>query len=270
MTMLNDVYYAAWASLSVLSVTERAAVVLAVAVLFVWLIARPILFKLLALLCRMGAGFVKAAFVINGKIIGLTAKRTPERYAAAYNGMADFSERCYNRMLERSAKLAARHKFHFFRMVIVYGILILLIALPDFVGKVVSEEYLPYFSGVSNLYQKIEGTILEKSRAYPPLFPGSYNTVEEDLTFEEVEPDEDEPEEDAPEEVWLSLSEIGRYGANVRAAPGANNRIVATLANDDKVLYLNEQSKGWVYIRTTGGIEGWINSSLLTNVPEIE
>lgn len=266
MTVLRNLYYAMWSSLSVLSLTKRAAIVLAAAVLIVWLIARPLLLRILALLCRLASMLVKMFHLICGKLLGITAKKSPERYAASYNRLADVTGRCNKRLLEWFARLATGHKLHLLRMFIVYGVLVLLVALPNIAGAVVSEEYIPYFSAVSTLYQKAESPVLERSAAYRPLFSGDGGAVEDDAS-EEPHFEEDEPEEVAAEELWLSLSEIGRYGSNLRAGPGSQNKLLGTLANDDQVLYLNEQSGGWVRVQTSNGVEGWIHSSLLTDVP---
>lgn len=258
MTMIRDLYYAAWANLSAFSVTIRAAIVLAVLVSFVWVIARPLFFKLLLLLLKLTSLLTKLVCFICGKILGITFRKSPEQYAARYNRMADLTGRCNERLLKWSENLAGKHKFHLGRMLLLYGVLMLLIGLPTLLEPVVSEEYILYFSFASDLYQRAETPALEAAAVYSPLFSSEGDSIVE-------EPDS---EEDLVPEIWLSLSEKGINGSNVRAGPGENNKVLCTVEGNTQVLYLDERNGRWVYIRTEDGVEGWIHDSLVTGVPE--
>lgn len=258
MTTIRNLYYAVWANLSAFSVTVRAAIVLAAAVVLVWVIARPLFFKLFLLLLRLASLLVKLICLLGGKLLGITARKSPEQYAARYNRLADLMSRCDKRLLKWSERLSMKQKFHLGRMLLLYGVLLLLVALPDLLEPMISEEYLPYFSVVSNLYQRIEAPVLETSAAYSPLFSSKHEVPEEDLA----------PAEDPVSEVWLPLSEQGRNGSNLRAGPGMDNPVLDILNGDIQVLYLDERSGRWVHVRTTDGTEGWIHDSLVTGVPE--
>jgi len=258
MNVVRNLYYAIWANLSTFSVIVRAAVVLAAVIVLVWVIGRPLFFKLLALLLRLGGLFVKLICLLGGKLLGVTAKKSPELYAARYNRLADLTGRCNERLLKWSERLSGKRKFHPGRMLLLYGILMLLIVLPNLLESVVSKEYLPYFSVVSDLYQKMETPALEAAAAYSPLFSSSHGDTAE----------ESDPEENLTPEVWLSLSEQGRNGSNLRAGPGKKNSILDVVEGDEQVLYLDERSGRWVHVRTEDGVEGWIHDSLVTGVPE--
>ena len=258
MTGIRDLYDAIWANLSAFSVTARAAIVLAAAVVLVWVIVRPIFLKLLLLLLRLAGLLVKLFCLLGGKLLGITARKSPEQYAARYNRMASLMGRCDERLHKRSEQLSGKHKFHLGRMLLLYIGLMALIVLPNLLEPLVSEEYVPYFSAVSNLYQRMEAPALKKSAVYSPLFSRKYDTPDQD--FISVE--------DTAPEVWLPLSEQGRSKSNLRSGPGTDNSILDTLSGDMQVLYLGERSGRWVHVCTADGIEGWMHDSLVTGVPE--
>ena len=256
--MIRNLYYAVWANLSELPMIARAAIVLAVLVAFIWMIARPLLFRLLLLLLHISSLFIKLICLIGNKILGITARKSPEQYAARYNRMADLTGRCNERLLTWSTRLKDKHQFHLGRMLLLYGVLMLLISLPTLLKPIIAEEYIPYFSFVSNLYQKIEMPALEVAAVYSPLFSSE----------ESIDAEEPDPTEDLSPDVWLSLSEQGRNGSNVRAGPGKDYQALGTIAGDIQILYLGERNGRWVHIRTEDGIEGWIYDSLVTGVHE--
>ena len=99
---------------------------------------------------------------------------------------------------------------------------------------------------------------LEVAAVYSPLFSSE----------ESIDAEEPDPTEDLSPDVWLSLSEQGRNGSNVRAGPGKDYQALGTIAGDRQILYLGERNGRWVHIRTEDGIEGWIYDSLVTGVPE--
>jgi len=258
MAMIRNLYYAAWANLSEFSVTIRAAIVLAVLVVLAWVIVRPLLFRLLLLLLKSAGLLTKLICLICGKILGITFRKSPEKYAVQYNRMAELMGRCNERLVKWSENLAGKRKFHLGWMLLLYGVLMLLICLPTLLKPVVSEEYIPYFSFASDLYRRAEAPALEAAALYSPLFSSdSDDTVEEP-----------EPEEEPADEVWLSLSERGINGSNVRAGPGESNKVLCTVKGDIQLLYLDEINGRWVYVRTEDGVEGWIHDSLVTGVPE--
>lgn len=261
MTMIRNLYYAAWANLSQLPMIGRAAIVLAVLVVFIWTATRPLLRKLLVLLLQLLNLFVKLICLIGGKILGITAKRSPERYAARYNRMVDLMGRCNERLLTWSARLKNKHQFHLGRMLLLYGVLMVLVSLPALLKPIIAEEYIPYFSLASNLYQKIETPALKAAAAYNPLF-SSFSSKEN------VDTEEPNPVEDLPPEIWLTLSERGWNGSNVRTGPGKDHRSLGVIMGDTQILYLGERDGRWVHIQTEDGMEGWIHDSLVIGLPE--
>ena len=58
-----------------------------------------------------------------------------------------------------------------------------------------------------------------------------------------------QPNQQLPQEVWLSLSEAGQNGSNVRAGPGTDNQVLSVVSGDAQVLYLEERSGRWVRVR---------------------
>lgn len=258
MTVIRDLYYAAWANLSQLPMIGRAAIVLAVPVVFIWMAARPLLRKLLVLLLQLSSLFVKFICLIGGRILGITAKRSPERYAARYNRMVDLMGRCNERLLTWSARLKNKHQFHPERMLLLYGVLMALVSLPALLKPIIAEEYLPYFSLASNLYQKIEAPALKAAAPYSPLFSSKETGDTEEL----------DPADALPSETWLTLSERGWNGSNVRAGPGKDQRSLGVIMGDTPILYLGERDGRWVHIQTEDGMEGWIHDSLVMGLPE--
>lgn len=253
-----DVYYAIWANLSMLPLIVRAALVLAVVVLFVWLLVRLALFRLLALLLRAAGTLVKLLCLLGQKLLGLIMRGSSERYGACYNRLAGLTGKWNERLLHWSKRMSGKHKSHLGHVFFAYVILIFLIGLPNLLGSVISEEYISYFSAAADLYQRLEAPALERAASYSPLFAISHGGSAENP-----------PSGETPgSEVWLPLSERGQGGSNLRAGPGKENQVVDTISGDEQVLYLYEQSNGWIHVCTADGIEGWIYNSLLTGVPE--
>lgn len=255
--MIRDLYYAAWANLSALPMCARAAIVLAILVVFAWVMIRPLLFKLLWLLVRAAAGLIKLLCLIAGKILSITAQRRPEQYAARYNRMVNLAGGCNERLLNLSNRLGSKQNFHPGRMLLLYGALILLIGLPSLLEPVISKEYIPYFSFASDLYQQLEAPALTAAAAYDPLIKNDGAAMKDPVSGEEP-----------PQEVWLSLSDVGKGGSNIRTGPGTDNQALCVIEGDTQVLYLEERSGRWVHIRTVDGVEGWIHDSLVAGLPE--
>lgn len=250
-------YYALWANLRELPLLGRAAIVIGVAVLLLWLVARPMAARILSWLLRVVDWLLQKMFVLWDRLISSsTAQSDPDRYAQRFNRGAERCKKQSQWLSARAAGLAGLRKPRLGWMVGLYAAALILIALPDILAPAVAKAYLPYFSFASDLYQSLEAPVLEAAAAYEPLI---------DM------PEQAEPSENLPAEIWLSLSEEGWRGTNVRAEPGNHEKILTTISGDIQIQYLRDQdgqkNEGWVYIRLPDGTEGWIYGHLLTEIP---
>lgn len=131
---IRELYFAAWANLSVFSMTQRAAIVVFIVLFIVWLVARPILRKLASLLLRLLNLSIKGIFLLSEGLLLPFARISPERYARWYNSLADTMEKFSKWLTERSTR-QVKGKAHFGRMILVYIVIMLFIGLPSLLGS---------------------------------------------------------------------------------------------------------------------------------------
>jgi uncharacterized protein YgiM (DUF1202 family) len=67
--------------------------------------------------------------------------------------------------------------------------------------------------------------------------------------------------------IWAEIQAIESNGANIRAEPGYNGKIISTVLNGTLIQVLPEvevvDNNTWVHIRLQDQTEGWIVRSLL-------
>lgn len=256
--MLRELYFGAWASLGTLPLLQRAAIVVAVALILIWLIVKPLGAKILGLLLRLAELLVRGGYLVGAQVLAAALSRqNPDGYAQRHNRLAAWSERTSGRLIAWSKRMRGKHKAHLGKLLLLYLVLMLLIALPQLARPVVTENYLSYFSIVSEWYQDLERGVLERAKDYPPLFHSG--------------PSDEKPEETAAP-VWLTLSDRGWNGSNLREGPTEESAILTTLYGDIRVCYLGDQdgqgNEGWVHVRTEDGTVGWMHGSLLSAIPD--
>lgn len=267
--VIQAFYYGLWANLSEIPLLYRASIVVLVVVCLTWFIARPICLKLLSLLMRLLAQGTKGLCLLGELLLSPLSKWAPERYVRLCNRWNNAMGKCHTWITKREEG-ASKIKAHVGRAVLVYLVLMVLICLPTWARFAVSGQYIPYLSGVSQFYERLEAPFLQTAMAYEPLIiiPGAGDSSKEEMP--PSEPVESAPEESEPEEIWLSLSSKGRRGTNIREGAGKNYRVVAVISGDEQVLYLGDQDGGWIHICRADGTEGWIYHNLLTPIPQKE
>lgn len=256
-------YYGLWANLRELPLLYRAAIVVLAAVCLAWLAARPILLKLLSRLLRLLALGVKGLCLWGELLLSPLSRRSPDRYVQLCNRWNGAMGQWHTR-LTQWAKQVSQVEPHIGRAVALYLALMVLICLPTWVRPFVSGQYIPYLSFAAQAYQQLEAPALQAAAAYEPLIllEPRQSPSQEEL--------ESEPPESPPQEVWLSLSSQGRRGTNVREGPGKGYSVLTVISGGEEVLYLGDQSDGWVHICLSDGREGWIYHNLLSPLPQEE
>lgn len=267
--VIRAFYYGLWANLSKIPLLYRASIVVLVVVCLAWFIARPICLKLLSLLMRLLAQGTKGLCLLGELLLSPLLKWVPDRYLRLCNRWNSAMGKCHA-WLTRRIESASNVKAHVVRAVLVYLALMILICLPTCARFAVSEQYIPYLSGVSRLYERLEAPFLQAAMAYEPLIiiPGAGDSSKEEMSPSEFV--ESAPEESEPAEIWLSLSSKGRRGTNIREGAGQDYQVVAVISGDEQVLYLGEQDGEWIHICRADGMEGWIRQDLLIPIPQEE
>lgn len=255
-----DLYYGLWAQMLPWSVFKRAALILAIVCVIFYIVFMPVTMKILSLILRLLNGILKGIYCgIIAAAEGSMKKKSQTERATVLNRISGKADQFSQRIIGWSDKIKKIKRIRFIKMLLIYGVLILLIGLPDFLGHKIEARYLPAISSVSSMYQKLEQGVLIKAAYYPPLF--------REKEAEVMSLPQTTEAEEAARELWLSLSAKGRGGTNMREGASVQSKKIKVLSDDDQVLYLGREGN-WARIRLVTGEEGYVNVNLLEGVPE--
>lgn len=261
---IRNIYYGIWSGMKEWPIVGRAAIVICILLLVIYIFF-PFIKKMIGVAIKGSKCIVTLAFIGILCIVELISRKdTQVIRAERCNKISDKAYKVCNQLQLFSESVATGKRASFGIFIVIYIVCLVLIGLPDMVKNFVNEEYLPAFSFVANGYQTLERKTLETASTYPPLF--------KDVKKEEQEEDsnvneENESGEEADKEIWLTLSEKGKNGANIRELPTKDSKAIMAIAGEEKVLYLNDQEDGWVYVQLEDGKNGWIRDYLLNDVP---
>lgn len=250
---MTELYFGLWKNLSYLEPMERAAIVLAL---------KPIcIFIILRLLLSLRRAFVKLFFVMINKIYELIPSRKNfEARATSSNRISAHYEAIYGKM---SAIHIKHWRVAILLIVTVYYLFrVAVIAYAPQIAQTGDQTYLGAFiSSQAEKYQKFEAEMFQKASEYQPIIP---------VTSQEVEQLEiaDDAESQHEQEKWISLSKKGKKGVEVKKKPNKKANKVAHVSGKDKVLFLSKNKNGWVKVQLKNGKKGWINQEYLKGVPD--
>lgn len=251
-----EYYLGLWKNLSYLEPLERAAIVLAF---------KPIcLFIILWLLLLLRRVLVKLLFVMINKIHELLPSRKSfEARAASSNRISTRYETIYGKVSAIQMKrwgfviLLIAAAYYGFRLgVITYAPKIAQTGDQTYLGRFVSSE--------AEKYQLFEAEMLQKASEYQPLIPVTSQAVDQPQPEEAA----DSPEPKQEQEKWITLSEKGKKGVDVKKKPSKKAKKAAYVSGKDKVLFLSKNEKGWVKVQLKNGKKGWIKQEFLKGVPD--
>lgn len=246
-------YYGFWSMMLPWPVILRAAVVIGV-ILFFTFILWPLLRKLLSLALIILDYGVKLLYTIGCFIIQLFYHvGLKQSIVKITNAFSDAMSAVSKLILKIAYKLQGKVKRNAKIFLVIYGICIMSIALPDILGNVISPSYYDTISWARKVYLDCEKGTIQKSKSYEPLV--------------KWESKEKRNKKEKNAEVWLQLAGEGISGANIRSGAGKNYSSIAVVSGDEKLLYLGEEN-GWIHVQTEGGIEGWISRNIVKGVPE--
>lgn len=263
---MKDLYYGFWAQISGWEMAGRAAFIIGIIFIVIYLIFMPVLMKLFFFVLRGIDLLIKVLYcVINWGVELAMSNKNQAAKAETLNKVSGTMETCSTRICEKSKKIWGKKRISFLKFFICYCVIILAIILPEYMKNRVDERYMPYLLVVSDAYHNIEKYPLEKARHYPPLFKESKNADRAASAGAAQESEEDLSK--SSEQEYLSLSKSGLNGSNVREKPDTRSKVIVTVSGDIKLSYLGRQ-ENWIWIRLEDGTEGWINQNLLEGVPE--
>ncbi len=235
---MAEVYFGLWKNLSYLEPMERAAIVLAL---------KPIcIFIILWLLLSVRCALVKLFFVMINKIYELIPSRKNfEARAISSNRISAHYETIYGKV---SAIHIKRWRVVILLIVTVYYLFrVAVIAYAPQIAQTGNQTYLGAFiSSQAEKYQKFEAEMFQKASEYQPIIP---------VTSKEVEQLEkaDDAESQHEQEKWIFLSKKGKRGVEVKKKPNKKANKVALVSGKDKVLFLSKNKEGWVKVQLKNG-----------------
>lgn len=254
-----NIRYGLWAQLSTLPKTVRAAVVIGFWWICIYVILRFIYPGIICSFINVLNFLLKGIYwVIIRFLEKILSGMSYVQRAEKLNRISAAGEKTSMKLCELKEKMAKK-KIPFFKMLLIYGVIVLLIGLPDFLQDKIAEEYLPAFSIVSNWYGDWEYDKLEEAKGYAPLFKEREETIPE--TTEAAEQTE-AVEEETQSQIRLTLSKKGRGGSNIREEASVKSKSIKVVSGDVQMIYMEEKD-GWVRVLLEDGTEGWIKNSLV-------
>lgn len=256
-----DIYYGIWSMMLNWPLTLRAAAVLGVLFLLIY-IFWPVIFVLAALILRTLDLLIKGLYMVLCFLIQLLYYLGFHKAVVKItNGLSAAMHRASSILLKSSGYAFHAKRFRGYKYAVVYLICVLLIWIPGLLKGIVSPKYMDTVAGVRNLYLSMEQGTAEKAKQYEPLIkPGRKREKKGTETGKEEKQKESE-------EILLSLTGEGISGANIRSGPGTEYDSIAVVKGDEKLWYLGRED-GWVRVRVEEGQEGWISQKIVTGLPE--
>lgn len=238
MNYLLDLYYGLWAQISVWPRLARAALVLSVLLLIIWIVLVIILPKILMLIFVVLKALNKASYIIFSDYIFPLFFR--KNYIYIVNGFSNFMEKCCNSLNKIKQRLKQR-KLHLVKFIILYGLALLLIVLPNMLSSVISPEYLNVISYVSVAYNDFESEQLQYAEAYNPII-----ILDDDSSADDNE---------KFEKMYVIQS------VNFREGPGTSYDSIKVLMENTIVYFIEKNEDGkWFHVKTEDGLEGWVHN----------
>lgn len=251
--MIVRIYYGLWSEMSEWPMLGRAAVVLGCCGVLLYVLS-PLIKGICKLVIRLLDKAVKLFYLfLSAAMEHFLQNLTLPARIETINKVTKRAEHISEWLLKKANRINGKKRFSLRKVIVFYFILLFLIGLPSLLHNIVHPEYMEVFAWAAERYQELEADTLEKAAGYPKLFQAK-----------EEEPSEsEEHEETQTMEIWLSLSDKGRQGTNVREGPDKDTKSLTVLQGEDKVLYLGELQDGWVRIQMEDGTIGWIKDYLL-------
>lgn len=263
----TSIKYGFWAQMSMWPIIVRAGIVIGFTAICVYFLLKLIYPGIVCLPLKLLDIFLKGIFWTIARCLEeiwiLSGMNYPQR-TERLNRILAIGDSMSTKLCRAKDRLARKKKISFVIILFIYGIVMLLIGLPNLLRDKIADEYLPAFSTVSDLYSRWESDKLEAAKGYTPLFKSAEETVPQ--TTEAIETI-DFPEEDTGSQILLTLSKNGWGGANIRKEASAKSDIIVSVSGDVKLVYIGEENS-WVNVRLEDGTEGWIKSSLVDGLPE--
>lgn len=250
---MTELYLGLWKNLSYLEPIERAAIVLAL---------KPIcIFVVLLLMLLLRSALVNLFFMIFNKIHEvIPSRKSFEARAASSNRISEHYETIHGKV---NAIHTKRWVVKILIVVIVYYLIrVAVVAYAPEIAKTGDQTYFGSFIiSEAEKYQKYETEMLQKANGYQPLIPVDSQAVKK---AEQSKHSETRHEK----KVWLSLSKKGRKGVSVKKKPSKKAKKVAYVSGKNKVRFLSKNKKGWVRVQLKNGKKGWIKQMFLKEVPD--
>lgn len=239
MNFFADLYYGLWAQISDYQQIDRAALVLIVFWLIIWIIAILILPKLIKLLLLVSKSIIKILYIFFSDYIFPIFLR--KNYISIVNRFSNFMEKYFNKINMPDKTKKKKRKLHLGKLIVLYLLSVFLIALPELLSPIISSEYLEVFSFASVAYNEFESKQLEIAETYNPIL---------------ITSDDDSFDDNAELIEMLIIEDV-----NFREGPSTSYDRIKVLKKNTIVHFIEKSDdKKWYHIKTEDGLEGWVHS----------
>lgn len=239
MEVFSELYYGIWSQISLLPQIARAAIVLGILFICLWILLVILFPKLIVIIFRILKKICKIFYLLLSDYLLPIFFR--KKYIDAANHFSQNMEKITNNINKLIERLKSRKKLHLGKLIIIYGSVLLLIYLPNLLADVISTEYIDIISYASSCYSKLEEQPLKKAKKYAPIFVVQETefSTQEDETLVEIKIIKD---------------------VNFREGPGKSYDSMKVLYEDTIVYFIEKSENGnWYHIKTKDGLEGWIH-----------
>lgn len=164
-----DIYYGLWSAMSTWKISYRSAVVIGVICLLIYIIF-PIVKWILKMFLKCLDRLLKLIYLGISFLLELgMRKQTPQFKIESMNNLTNKVKGISKAILSKADNLRYK-RFSFVKLVIVYIILVLIIALPDLLKDIIHPQYIDILSKGADFYHSLEENVLKTAGKYPPLF----------------------------------------------------------------------------------------------------
>lgn len=231
MEYLKVFYYGFWSQISAWPQLLRAALILAIATVFLWIVFILIFPKILRFVFTFVQTVIKGLYLfLSDLVFPVLIKKN---YIVLSNKYSNLMEKGFNNLNKLKCNL--RKKLHIGKFILIYLFALLLITMPTLLSSTISSEYLSIISIPYDLYDSFEKERLEISATYSPIV---------------VEKKENDEFSDLDKRIIIQ-------DVNFREGPGMSYNKIMVLYKDTTVYFI-DKSGDWCKVKTEDGIEGWV------------
>lgn len=247
MEIFSELYYGMWAQLSLLPQIARAAIVLGILLISLWMFLILFLPRLFALVFIVFNKIFKLFYLLFSDYVLPIFLR--KKYIYCANSFSRIMEKKSDYINKIILRIKSKRKRHTGKLVIVYVTVLFLIYLPNLSSEIISDDYMDIISYASKKYSEFEEGPMKKAEKYNPIFVSKSKSLDEE----------------AEKITKLKTNE----NVNFRVGPGISYNSMDVLHKDTIIYLVGESADAdWYKVKTNEGIEGWVHKDYIDIINE--